>query len=59
MCNYNGNIEWDTTKYSGDPVRVLNIERAERLLDYKQITDIRTGIEKTIEWYIYNNKIKH
>lgn len=48
-------IEWDPTKPTGDPIRLLSIQRAEKILKYKLITDIKEGIQKTIEWYI-NNK---
>lgn len=51
-------IEWDVTKPSGDPIRVLSMERAKKILDYKLITDIKDGIQKTIEWYINNKEFK-
>jgi GDP-L-fucose synthase len=48
-------IEWDKSKPSGDPVRLMNIEKAEKLIDYKPKTSIDKGIKKTISWYS-NNK---
>lgn len=44
-------IEWDPTKPTGDPVRVLSIQRAERVLNYKVLTNIEDGIRETIDWY--------
>ena len=48
-------LEWDKSKPSGDPVRLMNIERAEKLIGYKPKTSIDKGIKKTISWYS-NNK---
>ncbi len=48
-------VEWDESKPAGDTIRILSTERAERILGYKVITDIKEGIQKTISWYI-NNK---
>jgi GDP-L-fucose synthase len=48
-------VEWDKSKPSGDPVRLMNIERAEKLIGYKPKTSIDKGIKKTISWYS-NNK---
>jgi GDP-L-fucose synthase len=45
-------IEWDKTKPSGDPVRILSIERAKELLGFEPKTGLREGIEKTVDWYL-------
>ena len=50
-------VEWDTTKPSGDPVRILSTQRAEEILGYKLMTDIKDGVQKTIQWYIDNKQI--
>lgn len=50
-------IEWDKTKPAGDPVRILSMDRAKKLLNYKLITDMNKGIQQTIEWY-KANKLK-
>ena len=47
-------IKWDKSKPSGDPSRIMNIERAEKLIGYKPKTSIDEGIRKTIRWYIDN-----
>lgn len=48
-------VEWDTTKPSGDPVRLLSVQRAKDKLRYNVINDLPDGIKKTLQWYI-NNK---
>lgn len=45
-------IEWDNNKPTGDPIRILSIERAERLLGFKAETTLEEGIKKTVEWYL-------
>lgn len=52
---YNPDIEWDITKPTGDPVRILSTKRAEEILNYKVLTNLNNGIRKTIDWYA--NKI--
>ena len=51
----NPKIEWDKSKPSGDPVRIMNIDRAVKLIGYKPNSFIDEGIKKTIRWYS-NNK---
>jgi GDP-L-fucose synthase len=46
-------ITWDTTKPSGDPIRVMDTTRAMRLgIEHK--IGIEEGIKRTIEWYNAN-----
>ena len=49
-------VEWDNTKPSGDPVRILSMQRAEKILGYKLMTDLKNGMQKTIQWYIENKQ---
>lgn len=53
-------IEWDTTKPTGDPIRVLDITRAKTILGFSPKYDLEDGINKTIKWYItkYNKILK-
>ena len=44
-------INWDITKPSGDPCRLLSLERAEKFLDFNEITPLEEGITHTINWY--------
>jgi GDP-L-fucose synthase len=49
-------IEWDVTKPSGDPIRILDMTRAESY-GFTTKTSIQEGIKNTIEWYLDNKKI--
>lgn len=52
----NAVIEYDTSKPSMIPVRLINTEKAEKLLGFKARTDLKEGIKKTMTWYRGNNK---
>lgn len=47
-------IEWDSSRPSGDSVRVLNVERAREVLGFSANTSLREGLEQTIAWYHEN-----
>jgi len=49
-------VEWDTTKPTGDPTRILSTTRAEKLIEYRPITTLEEGIKKTIDWYVENKE---
>ena len=44
-------IVYDPTKPSMIPIRLIDTRKAEELLGFKAITDLREGIKKTVEWY--------
>lgn len=44
-------IVYDPTKPSMIPIRLIDTKKAEELLGFKAITDLREGVGKTIEWY--------
>lgn len=44
-------VEYEPSKPSMIPVRLIDVEKAKKLLDFKARTDIREGIRKTMEWY--------
>ena len=48
------NVEFDTSKPSGFPKRVMDISRAEEWLGYSPKTSLREGLEKTWDWFIEN-----
>ncbi len=50
-------IEWDRTKPSGDPVRILSMERAKELLGFKLTTELEKCIQKVIDWYLDNRNL--
>ena len=50
--NYtNAKIEYDLTKPTMIPKRLINIDKAKKILNFEPKIDLRTGIKKTIEWY--------
>lgn len=51
-------IIWDVDKPSGDPCRILSMERAKEVLGYYQRTSLKEGLEKTIEWFKANKEIR-
>lgn len=50
-------MEWDTTKPTGDPIRILSIERAKKLIGFTLKTELKEGIQKTIDWYLNNRDL--
>jgi GDP-L-fucose synthase len=50
-------IEWDKTKPSGDPIRLLSIERAKELLGFRVKTELKEGIKKTVDWYLHHRDL--
>jgi GDP-L-fucose synthase len=48
-------VIWDTTKPSGDKIRVMNVDRA-KSLGYNPSISLEQGIKETIDWY-RNEKI--
>jgi GDP-L-fucose synthase len=47
---FSGRIEFDPSKPSGDPVRLLDTTRARQFLDYEVRTSLDVGLRKTVEW---------
>lgn len=52
-------IEWDITKPSGDPIRIMNMDRAKELLSFSPLIPLKTGLLKTIDWYINNKEFSN
>ena len=52
-------IEWDPSKPSGDPVRLLSMERAEATIGFCPKISLREGIRQTMDWYIKNRELAH
>ncbi len=45
------NFEFDTTKPSGFPRRVMDMNLAKKVLGYEPRTSLKDGLKKTWEWY--------
>ncbi|MEX1013845.1 MAG: GDP-L-fucose synthase [Candidatus Paceibacterota bacterium] len=54
IMNFEGEIEWDTTKPDGQPRRCLDVSKAKEEFGFQAQTDFRKGLEETINWYINN-----
>ena len=46
-------IEWDTTQPKGDDIRIMSIERLQKL-GFTPKTSLKSGLEETIKWYLLN-----
>jgi GDP-L-fucose synthase len=52
MTGFKGGIVWDTSKPNGQPRRCLDVSRAEQEFGFRSRTDFRSGLRKTIDWYL-------
>lgn len=56
LTEFDGKIEWDTSKPDGQPRRCLDTSRAEREFGFKAKTEFSEGLKKTIDWYANNRR---
>jgi GDP-L-fucose synthase len=47
-------IKWDTSKPSGDAIRLMDIKRAQDLLGFECEISLEEGITDTVKWYLSN-----
>ena len=47
-------VSWDTTKPSGEPIRLVDTTRASQMLGFKPRTSLSKGMAETVEWYKAN-----
>lgn len=47
-------IEWDKSKPKGDAMRVMDMDRAKKLLGFDYQYSLEQGIKETIRWYLKN-----
>ena len=52
LCEYNGEIKWDSSKPDGQPRRFLDISKAKRILGWTPTKDFTEGLRETINWYL-------
>ncbi len=52
LTGFRGPITWDTTKPGGDARRVMDGDRAAKLLDYRAEYSLERGLRATIDWYV-------
>lgn len=53
IVGYQGEICWDTTQPDGNPRRLLDVSRMEKL-GWKATTDFREGVTRTYQWFLDN-----
>ena len=51
LCDYSGEISWDSDRPNGQPRRCLDVRRAKSQLDWQAETDFETGLRRTIQWW--------
>ena len=56
LMEFKGEIVWDKTKPDGQPRRMLDVSRAEKLFGFKAKTKFEDGLRKTIDWYLAHMK---
>ena len=54
LTEFKGDLEWDTSKPDGQPRRMLDTTRAYEEFGFRASTDFRTGLKRTIDWYVEN-----
>ena len=52
------NYEYDRNKPSGAPKRIMDTSKSKKELNFYPQTDLKTGLQETIDWY-KNNKMDH
>jgi GDP-L-fucose synthase len=56
IVGYKGKIVFDTSKPDGALYKTMNNARMKKIFRWVPPTNLREGIEKTVEWYISNSK---
>ena len=56
LMEFKGEIVWDKTKPDGQPRRMLDVSRAEKLFGFKAKTKFEDGLRMTINWYLAHKK---
>lgn len=51
LVGYEGEIVWNTSEPDGQPRRRLDVQKALQEFGFQALTNLRTGLAKTIEWY--------
>ncbi|MBU1158543.1 MAG: GDP-L-fucose synthase [Candidatus Thermoplasmatota archaeon] len=54
LTGFKGEIVWDQSKPDGQPRRMLDVSRAEKLFGFKAKTTFGAGLRSTIDWYVEN-----
>lgn len=58
QVGFKGKLLWDTTKPNGQPLRGLDVSRAEEYFGFRARVSFEEGLRRTVEWYRQNrNKL--
>lgn len=57
LTEFEGKIIWDRSKPDGQPRRCFDVSRAKEEIGFVARTNLRRGLEKTIEWYQKNRHL--
>ena len=52
QMGFEGDILYDTSKPDGQPRRCLDVSKAKEKLGFEAKTDLQTGLQRTIEWFL-------
>lgn len=56
LVGFGGKIAWDRSKPDGQPRRKLDTTLAKKEFDFSAKTDFVSGLKKTIDWYLLQNR---
>ena len=51
LCDFKGELEWDSSRPDGQPRRCLDVQRAKKELGFAAQVLLEEGLVRTIEWY--------
>jgi GDP-L-fucose synthase len=54
ITGYVGEVNWNSSRPDGQLRRCFDVTKAKRELGFTAVTDIRTGLERTVRWYREN-----
>ncbi len=59
LCRFEGAVIWDTSQPNGQPRRMLDTSRAERLFGWKARVPFEEGLRATVAWYEEQSSKEH
>jgi len=54
VVGFEGKITWDKTKPDGHPVKIFDVSRMKKELNFEPKTKLKEGIKKTYKWFVDN-----
>ena len=58
LCEFHGEIRWDSTKPNGQPRRCLETEHTANTIGWRAKVGFEEGLRQTIDWYRTNHSAK-